>query len=363
MPPVATFGYDYFADRGAFRDAARARGLRCSSLAIRARGPGGEELTIDLARTGAERPRRLLVLLSGVHGVEGPAGSALQRQLIARDLSAKELPDDAALLVVHAANPFGYAWHRRWNEDNVDLNRNFVDFSAPLPRRPDYAALDEWLNPRELSDPAEFKRRGRELVRRHGLPWLHRTLIEGQHEFPRGLYFAGHEPVESRRLLAALLLRELAGVERALLVDLHTGMGDYGECLYLPGHAPGTPGFDWLRQRLPDARFVLPTDDSSSPAVPVAGKLASWLELRAPALRYLTLEFGTVDGERMIASERAENWLFQHAAGARESAQGREILREVRETSAPEDSAWRAGVLEQGGAALGAAWRALFGAH
>ncbi len=358
---MSDFGADYFEDRERFRALAEARGCETEALPIAARGPAGEALAVDTARIGAARPKRLLVLISGIHGVEGPAGSAVQRQLLELDLPGLRLPDDDAVLLVHAANPFGYAWHRRWNEDNVDLNRNFVDFAKPLPARPDYAALDAWLNPRELGDPRAFARRARELVAQRGLAWLQRTLIEGQYEFSRGLYFAGRAPVESNRLLTRTFERELDGVERALVLDLHTGMGEYGDCLYLPGHAPGSDRFDWLAARFNRARFVLPSDDDSSPAVPLAGKLSDWLIARHEALVFLTLEFGTVGGERMIAAERAENWLFQH--GDREGPRAAEILREIRETSAPDDPRWRRRVLAQGAALVADAWRALFGAR
>jgi len=54
-------------------------------------------------------------------------------------------------------------------------------------------------------------------------------------------------------------------------------------------------------------RVVLPTQDDSSPAVPVAGRLAKHLRDHYPQMHYLNVEFGNVGGERMLASERAEN--------------------------------------------------------
>ena len=46
--------------------------------------------------------------------------------------------DNLSIVLLHASNPYGFAWGRRVNEDNVDLNRNFVDFDAPLPENPGY---------------------------------------------------------------------------------------------------------------------------------------------------------------------------------------------------------------------------------
>ncbi len=36
-------------------------------------------------------------------------------------------------LLIHALNPYGFAWTRRVTEDNVDLNRNFVDHDKGYP--------------------------------------------------------------------------------------------------------------------------------------------------------------------------------------------------------------------------------------
>ena len=49
--------------------------LRMTTHPIEARGPDGEELTIDVGIVGATEPSRAVVVLSGVHGVEGFAGT------------------------------------------------------------------------------------------------------------------------------------------------------------------------------------------------------------------------------------------------------------------------------------------------
>lgn len=80
----------------------------------------------------------MLALQSATHGVEGFAGSACILDLL-RTGAARELPPDTALLLVHAINPWGFAWIRRTTAEGVDLNRNFVDFSGPLRE-------DHWLH-------------------------------------------------------------------------------------------------------------------------------------------------------------------------------------------------------------------------
>src|SRR5215471_3159223 len=128
------FSPDYFTAKGRFREIVRAVGGRLETISIDAKGPNGEDLGIDIAWFGAENPRRVLLHSSGLHGVEGFAGSAIQLQLL-NELPA--LAKDAAVILVHILNPYGMSWLRRANENNVDLNRNFLkdgDYTDDLQR-------------------------------------------------------------------------------------------------------------------------------------------------------------------------------------------------------------------------------------
>ena len=135
------------AARRAFPDCYVAARARFLALAPQARaypspatGPAGEALFTDAAWFGAADARKLLVTVSAFHGVEGYCGSACQLDWIAQGGPAS-LGADEAVLVVHAINPYGYAWDRRVTEEGCDLNRNFVDFDALLPHNDAYDAL------------------------------------------------------------------------------------------------------------------------------------------------------------------------------------------------------------------------------
>ena len=118
--------------RARFRQAAARAGFDTEAHPIAAHGPEGQTLTIESLLVGADKPRRALIVMSGLHGVEGFIGSALQCDLLGR-LDAAALPADMAVLLLHAVNPWGMAWWRRQNESNVDLNRNWRrDHSTPL---------------------------------------------------------------------------------------------------------------------------------------------------------------------------------------------------------------------------------------
>ncbi len=99
----------------------------------------------------------VLVLLSGVHGVETPVGCAIQVDLLlAMARSGWQAPAGQALLLVHQLCPWGFAWDRRCDQAGVDLNRNGVDVTHPLPVNADYRLLRPLLR----QEHAELRRQG-----------------------------------------------------------------------------------------------------------------------------------------------------------------------------------------------------------
>ncbi len=117
------FPKDYLTARERFRAAAARLGCAVEAHPIGAEGPHGEALTIDVAIVPGANPERALVVSSGIHGVEGFLGSAIQCSLLEEWVDA---PPPIRCVLLHALNPFGFAWRRRVNETNVDLNRNLL---------------------------------------------------------------------------------------------------------------------------------------------------------------------------------------------------------------------------------------------
>src|SRR5262249_42120759 len=131
------FAASYADARARFRAAAAAAGGALTEYRNDAagHGPGGETLACDAARFGPRAADRVLVVISGVHGKEGYAGSAVQCGWIAAGGPGRLAPG-CALVLIHAINPWGFAYGSRTTEGNIDLNRNFVDFSRPPPANP-----------------------------------------------------------------------------------------------------------------------------------------------------------------------------------------------------------------------------------
>ena len=146
-------GVDYFSKsyeqaRYRFIAAACAAGAQMDELHLDVKGPNGVPLAIEIAWLGIENPSRVVIHSSGIHGVEGFAGSAVQLALLESGL---DVPADAALILVHCLNPYGMAWLRRANEHNVDINRNFIlDETTRTGADATYRELDGLLNPVQL---------------------------------------------------------------------------------------------------------------------------------------------------------------------------------------------------------------------
>ncbi|GMQ77121.1 MAG: M14 family metallopeptidase [Gammaproteobacteria bacterium] len=339
------FPADYFSARERFNRLAAARGAQSASYRIAARGPGDQALSIDTAYFGAESPRRLLILSSGVHGAEGFTGSALQ-QHIANDLI--DMPGGGShggILLVHALNPYGFAHRRRANESNVDINRNALTH-FPGPANPAYAAFDAVLNP-----PAPAARDARLTARllwralRIGPRAARQAIAGGQYEFPKGLFYGGAKTEESLGIFKRIL-RTLARktVTKVLHIDLHTGLGkyrDYKLFAHLPTAAPTlAPLRAWCGDR------VLATADPGGYAASgLIGSLTRAVYGEAHSIT-VTLELGTYPLLRVLSTLRNENQLYHYGASAPGLA--KKIQNDCLQTFCPRDPRWRLAALGHG---------------
>ena len=156
MEPTALFSVTYTEARKRFIEAAEATGFSIHSERHPVSGPAGEELAMDFAVGGPEDAEKALVVISGTHGPEGYTGSACQLGFL-ESATLREMYSHHRVVLVHAHNPYGFAWMRRTTEGNVDLNRNYVDFDKPLRSNPEYDRLHHAFVPTQLDDPSAEK--------------------------------------------------------------------------------------------------------------------------------------------------------------------------------------------------------------
>jgi hypothetical protein len=212
-------------------------------------GMQNEELFIDIGVYGnVEHPKAMLIHTSGVHGPEGYCGSAIQIQQLTENSEEFNLMSDVCIVFIHAVNPYGMSWHRRWNESNVDLNRNF--FYSELNRgngeseyekrgtSEDYCNVNLFFNP-DISEIGKFDHltfyaNAAMYIFQHGFDQMGQTLTCGQNKYPTGIFFGGvqleQEPQLLMNWLSSFLDRpEMKGIEKIVHVDVHTGLGKFAE--------------------------------------------------------------------------------------------------------------------------------------
>ena len=347
------FSSDYAAACVRFREAVEHAGGTWRAHPIAARGPRDEELTIDVASLGNAAAKRVVVVSSGLHGPEGFFGSAVQTAWLAKR-KAVALPESLRILFLHALNPFGFAWRRRWNESNVDLNRNFLlPGEAYKGCPPLYARLENLLNPRSLPSRWEpFALRAGLPILRYGIAAMAQTIPVGQYDFPQGLFYGGNGPEETHRLLAANMAVWLEPARAVLHIDLHTGLGKSGTYQLLVDAPPEDSRVKRLIGRFGpknvSANRLAEGFGKSGVVYAARGTWEQWC-LATSADRdyqFATAEFGTHTGVRVIAALRAENRAY-HFGGKLDPAF--EWTRTaVVEAFAPRSIAWRERAVEQG---------------
>lgn len=297
--------------------------------------PVVDDYTIDWAWSGDAANPDAVVVTSGLHGVEGYAGSAAQLEMLAT-------PDDTPTLFLHALNPWGMANLRRVNENNVDLNRNFITSEAGWSGvDAGYALLDGALNPPSPPRFDFFLLRVAWLAVRHGYGKLKNALMSGQHSHPKGLQFAGTQLETGPARLLAFLDEQLIHRRRVVHIDLHCGRGKFGT--YTPLLDGGNTPEQAARVRDAFGSGLKAWEPDDPLAYTIRGGLTAEMQRRYRETRLdaLTVEFGTYSDLHLLQAFRDEN-RAHHWAGANLQHPAKRALLEG---FCPADHAWRTNVL------------------
>ncbi|KAF0856160.1 DUF2817 domain-containing protein (plasmid) [Pantoea dispersa] len=303
--------------------------------------PDGAALYTDVAVIGDPAAPKRMLILSGTHGVEGYYGSDSQiAWLDSFDVAA--LPPDCALVLVHLLNPWGAAHLRRVNEDNIDLNRNFIDFSQPAPANPHYALWHDLYH----GDRAHADRLLAETLQQSGWPALKRVVEAGQYQAADGLFYGGQQPAWSHRTLHSIVEQHLRQAQVILSFDLHTGAGAWGHPMLLAIAEQRYPAHDWGKSLYDEWLTLLFTgagrDSDTGVTATATGYVSQFLLTSLPDTQLLPLvvECGTYPGEEMHRRVRDDHWL--HLQGDPASHAGRALKQQLVEGFWPADEDWRA---------------------
>lgn len=361
------FSANYKEARQRFRAAAAAIGAE--SVAITLEPDGTRDLSVDVAIFGNRSANSAIVVSSGCHGVEGFFGSAIQLAWL-QSLAENSRQLDRRCVLIHAINPYGFDCLRRFNEENVDLNRNFlVDASRYQGSPADYPELDRLLNPKSPPPRLEFFRlrsllsiweAGRRATRSEpfrlrnvsriwarGLQSIKAAVAGGQYEFPEGLFYGGKGPCRSTRIVQDHFESWIANANRVVHIDLHSGLGQSADYKMLLIDAEESTSYKWFASTFGE-NHVQPAEKADGVAYSASGIMGEWLKAKLSSrdYRFAAAEFGTYDVIRVLGAIRAENRAHFHGTAGSHAVQSAKA--ELLECFCPARPQWRQQVLRSG---------------
>ena len=174
----------------------------------------------------------LIVLTTGVHGMEGYIGSVML-DVFFEDVYPTINTENTGILIVANVNPYGMKYMRRYNENNVDLNRNFIenweDFD--LSSNKEYPKVDTFLQPEGKMGNAFWHEvsfylsLAKEAIFT-GADTISDALLTGQYEYPEGVYYGGNGDEISTTYLKSVFADCIDGeYENIVHIDIHSGYG------------------------------------------------------------------------------------------------------------------------------------------
>ncbi len=355
IEPSAAFAPRYARARVLFLEAAAAAGMAIRSHPHPLTGAEGEALAMDVALDGPADAERLLIVSSACHGVEGFCGSGVQVFAAHDDAwRAHARERGVAVLYIHALNPHGFSYQRRVTHENVDLNRNFQDFTRPLPENPAYDELEPLLLPEPWPPTPEVEAALARWQAEHGPTAFQAAVSQGQYRHADGLFYGGRSPTWSQQTLRAVLQPYGSTVRRLAWIDLHTGLGPTGVGERIFACRDDAQALqrarDWWGG---DGRTpVTSIYDGSSTSALLTGLMWSVAYEAFPRAEYtgMALEYGTVPFAQVLQALRADHWLHRHPDAGETMRAG--IRQQMRDAFYGDSDVWRQQVVEQAREAL-----------
>lgn len=340
---------DFYSSRLRFISEAERLGASLTTLPIETSSPlDSETLSIDIALLGDPSSKPTLLYISGTHGIEGFIGSAIQHAIVSQ---LTEPPKDYALALIHCLNPWGMAYLRRTNEHNIDLNRNCTptdDERTGAP--PGYENLRSILMPNSaLSFPLFCLQTGAAVIR-HGFPTAKQAVTGGQYVDQHGLFYGGRTLQQELSLVRSWAATHLTDSSRVLVVDIHSGLGPFGQDTLIIDHYEGSQEARRIAALFPGYSIHGP-DPRRSLAYNTRGSLSGLLPSILPhtTVDYVVHEFGTFHAFRVLHALVQEN--YYHFSS--QSAPNLKIRHNIatpllKEAFLPSSNPWRANALLKG---------------
>ena len=354
------YSQDYDQARYKFKEATSAlfssfSEMECQSIKVPSKVDTG--LYVDLCYIPPKgKSQKLLIMTSGLHGVEGYTGSALQLMFL-NALQQKEGIEDMGFLFIHAMNPYGFKYHRKATENNVDLNRNCMltpeQFES---KNTGFGKLYDMLTPSGKVNVNSLWNRSFHLVAiekiiKESMPVLRQAALQGQYDYQEGIYYGSKDYEPQIKTVMPLVKEYINRYPTVLNVDLHTGYGGRGE-LHLFIDRPEDPIVEQGIESIFEGQRI----DWSEGAdfYTINGEYIGLIAAQADSALVIPMliEFGTMNSQETFGSLKSihtmicENQGFNN--GFKNAKSEAKVKSDMLELYCPTSEAWRSETLRKG---------------
>lgn len=280
-----------------------------------------------------------IVFQSGLHGIEGYVGFNIIKYFVDNLLSeyyengnkldsSRNLYDFTFII---NANPFGVRHKRRVNENNVDLNRNFLLERLEFEKiKDEYHLIDKVINPQKkvkcfFISYVKTIFGILSLVAKIGAGKFKEVLLCGQNSNPKGSYYMGLDYQKQTLFLINLYEKLFSekGFENTIFIDLHTGYGPRYQMSIVnssymrkeKGNFKNINEINEINEKL-KKEYPLVVESNTGSFYLIHGDLIDFIYQKYPAIKYATaFEFGTFGdslfaGIKSVVAVVLENQVF-----------------------------------------------------
>lgn len=313
-----------------------------------------DDLTIDWCYIPAQKEKdKLLIVNSGLHGIEGFTGSAVQNMYIDKILK-QQLSDNMGILFLHGLNPYGFKYHRKATENNVDLNRNCLKGDETFDiKNQGFAELTAFLMPSKPVNFNNFSNRFFHLISiykiiQESMPVLRQAALQGQYDFNKGFYYGGKDYEPQIKSLKPFLTDKIEEYKMVLNVDLHTGYGERGTMHLFIDKPEDEAVVKGIEKIFEGSKIDW---GSSGDFYTISGEYIGWVNSLVPDVLCIPMcfEFGTLNSQETFGSLKSMQVMILENQGAHYGYKNEKNKTKVKhmfnELYFPSSSVWRSKVI------------------
>ncbi len=311
------------------------------------------DLTIDFCFIpGTVDTSKIIIISSGVHGVEGYVGSAVQLNIMSKFIKA-ELLEKTSILFIHSVNPYGFKYARRVTENNVDLNRNseiddklYATINKGYPEVYDLINKKGKVNTNSMANKFFFIK-AINAIRKATMPVLRQAILQGQYQFPEGLYFGGKKAEPQIESLVPIIDSICNPYQTIFAIDLHTGFGARGQLHLFPN--PVESAMKTRMETLFDGYHIDWGD--SDEFYTVTGDFVNYLGKINPEKTFIpmTFEYGTMNSQTTMGSLKSMHIMILENQGEQfgfeTNSDSTKVKTDLLEMYNPSSESWKTQIL------------------